>query len=104
MHVSGNREYVTDSLESVFHNYCPLKWMFCNRDANKRIDRTHKRALQMLYKDFESSFEALPTRYGNNSIHVNNLKKLIIEILKSMNGLNPHLYGSFMKGNILLII
>ena len=78
--------------------------MFCNKGANKQIDRTHKRALQILYKDCESSFEALLTRNGNNSIVVNNLQKLIIEIFKSMNGLNPHLYGSFMKENMLLII
>ena len=85
-------------------NYCPLIWMFCNKGANKQIDRTHKRALQTLYQDYESSFEALLTRNGNNSMHVNNLQKLMIEIFKSKNGLNPHLYGSFMKENMLLII
>ena len=71
-------------------NYCPLIWMLCNKGANKQIDRTQKRALQILYKDYESSFEALLTRNGN-SIHVNNLQKLMIEICKSMNGLNPPL-------------
>ena len=89
-------------------NYCPLKWMFCSKGANKQIDRTHKRALQILYKDYESSFETLLTRNRNNSIHGNNLQKLMIEIFKSMNGLSPppppHLYVSFMKENMLLII
>ena len=59
-------------------NYCPLIWMFCNKGANRQIDRTHKRALQILYKDYESSFEALLTRNGSNSLHVNNLQKLMI--------------------------
>jgi len=54
-------------------NYYPLIWMFCNKGADKQIDQTHKRALQILYKDHESSFEALLTRNGNNSIHVSNL-------------------------------
>ena len=45
--------------------------MFCNKDANKQIDCTHKRALQVLYKDYESSFEALLARIGSNSVHVN---------------------------------
>ena len=49
---------------------------------------THKRALQNLYKDYELSFEALLTRNGSNSIHVKNLQKLMIEIFKSMDGLN----------------
>ena len=53
-------------------NYCPLIWMLCNKGANKQIDRTHKRALQILYKDYESSFEALLTRIGSNNVHVNN--------------------------------
>ena len=65
-------------------NYCPLIWVLC-----KQVDCTHKRALQILYKDYESSFEALLTRIGSSSIHVSNLQKLMIEIFKSMNGLNP---------------
>ena len=31
-------------------NYCPLIWLFCNKGANKEIDRTHNRALRILYK------------------------------------------------------
>ena len=69
--------------------------MFFNKGANKQIERTHGRALQILYKDYESSFEALLTRIGTNTIHVNNLQKLIIEIFKSMNGLNPPLVWEF---------
>ena len=65
--------------------------MFCTKSANKQIDRTHKRALQILYKDYESSFEALLARSGTNSIHVNNLQKLMTEIFKTMNELNPPL-------------
>ena len=78
--------------------------MFCNKGANQQIDRTHKRALQILYKDYESSFEVLLTRNGNNSIQVNNLQKLMTEIFNSIYGLNPHLYESFMKENMLLIV
>ena len=48
-----------------------------------------KRALQILYKDYESALQALLAQNGSNSIHANNLQKLMIEIFKSMNGLNP---------------
>ena len=84
--------------------YCPLIWMFCSKGTNKKIDSTHKRALHIQYKDYESSFEALLTRYGSNSIHAINLQKLMTEIFRSMNRLNPPLVWEFMKGNILLII
>ena len=67
----------------------------CNKRGNKQIGRTHKRGLHILYKDYESSFAALLTRIGTNSVHVNNLQKLMIEIFKSMNGLNPPLVWEF---------
>ena len=70
-------------------NYCPLIWLFCNTGANKEIDRTHKRALRMFYKDDKSSFETLLARIGSNSIHIKNLQKLMTEICKFMNHLNP---------------
>ena len=76
-------------------NYHPLIWMSCNKGANKQIDRSHKRGLQILYKDYESSFGALLTRIGSNSVHVNNLLKLMTEIFKSMNGLNSPLVWEF---------
>ena len=76
-------------------NYCPLIWLFCNKGANKEIDRTHKRALRILYKDYESSFETLLARSGSNSINIKNLQKLMTEIYKSMNHLNPSIVWEF---------
>ena len=70
-------------------NYCPLIWMLCNNGASKKIFRTNKLAPQILYKDYESSFDAILTRNGSNSIHVTNLQKLMREIFKSINDLNP---------------
>ena len=36
------------SIESQF-GYCPLKWMFCRRKANTRINHVHERALRIAY-------------------------------------------------------
>ena len=41
--------------ESQF-NYCPLVWMFHSRTLNNRINRLHKRALQLVYINDHSSF------------------------------------------------
>ena len=76
-------------------NYCPLIWLFYNEGANKEIDRTHKRALRILYEEYECPFEALLTRSGRFCIHVRNLQKLMTEIYKSMNQLNPSLVWEF---------
>ena len=73
-------------------NYCPL---ICNKGAYKEIDRTHKRALRILYKEYECHFETLLTRSGSFCIHVRNLQKLMTESYKSMNHLNPSLIWEF---------
>ena len=38
-------------------NYCPLSWMFSSKAANKEINRTHKRTVTVLHKDYDASFE-----------------------------------------------
>ena len=43
-------------------SYCPLIWLFCSKVANNEINRTHKRALRTLYRDYESTFEELLDR------------------------------------------
>ena len=70
-------------------NYCPLIWLFCSKGANKEIDRTHKCALRILYKEYDCPLETLLTRSDSFCIHVRNLQKLMTEIYKSMNQLNP---------------
>ena len=79
----------------VYHEFCPRLWLFCNKGAYKEIDRTHKRALRILYKDYECPFETLLNRSGSFCIHVTNLQKLMTEIYKSMNHLNPLLVWEF---------
>ena len=76
-------------------NYCLLIWLFCNKGAYKEIDRTHKRALRILYKDYECPFEILLTRSGSFCIDVRSLQKLMTEINKSINHLNPSLIWEF---------
>ena len=72
-----------------------IYFFICNKGANKEIDRTHKRALRILFKDYESSFETLLARSSSNSIHIKNLQKLMTEIYKSMNHLNPSIVWEF---------
>ena len=97
-----NNFITTQQAQSIYNavilstfNYCLLIWMSCNKGANTQIDCTHKRAPQILYRDYESSFEALLARIGSNGIHVNSVQKLMTEIFKSMNGLNPPLVWQF---------
>ena len=69
-------------------NYCPLVWMFSGKDADYNINRTYKRALRTLRKDYESSFDTLFERSDATTMHFKNLQKLLLEIFKSMSQWN----------------
>ena len=72
-------------------NYCPLVWMFCSKKAHNLIDKTFYRALCAKYYTFSHNFSDLLKKANMPSIHVRNLRLLVIEIFKSINRLNPEL-------------
>ena len=76
-------------------NYCPLVWLFCSENANREINRAHKRCLRVFYQDYESSLQLLLSRDNHQTIHVKNLQKLMTEIYKSINKLNPSYLWEF---------
>ena len=76
-------------------NYCPLIWMFSSKAANNEINRTHTRALRVLHKDNDASFDICLQREAETTIHVKNLQKLMLEIFKTLNSLNPSYLWDF---------
>ena len=70
-------------------NYCPLVWMFCNRTLNNKINRLHERALRLVYKDENLTFEELLEKDNSVSIHDRNLQKLAVEMFKIKHKLSP---------------
>ena len=69
--------------------YFPLIWLFCGKTANENIDKVHKRALRALLDDHESTFEVLLAKNNETTIHIQNLRVLMIEIYKTLNCTNP---------------
>ena len=65
--------------------------MFYSRKLNEGIDHIHERAVRIVYKDFNSSFQELLIEDNSLNIHHRNLQKLVTEILKVKNGLSPEL-------------
>ena len=43
---------------SLFY-YCPIVWVFCSKTSNNLIDKTHKRALRVVYNSYDKSLEEL---------------------------------------------
>ena len=63
--------------------------MFHSRTLNNRINDLHFRALRLIYKDDNFSFNELLKKDGSVRIHHRNVQKLGIEIYKAKNGLSP---------------
>ena len=63
--------------------------MYHNRSMNNRINRIHERALRIVYRDNELSFEELLDKDNSVTIHHRNLQRLAIEIFKVKNNVSP---------------
>ena len=70
-------------------NYCPLVWMFCDRNLDTKINQIHKKALSIAYKDSSSDSNALLTKDNSVSIHKRNLQLLMTEIYKTKSNIAP---------------
>ena len=81
------RAFITSQFQ-----YCPLIWMFHNRQLNQKINKIQERALRPLritYKDTEYTFSELLQKDCAVTIHTTNMQILMTEMYKTRNGLNP---------------
>ena len=70
-------------------SFCPLVWMFHSRNLNNKINRLHERALRLVYKNENLTFEELLEMDNSVSIHQRNLQKLAIAMYKIKHKLSP---------------
>ena len=75
-------------IESQF-SYCPLIWMFCSGTMNKKINHIHERALRIVYRDYESSFDSLLNKDRSLTFHHRNIHQVAIEMFKIKHDLSP---------------
>ena len=70
-------------------NYAPLIWMFAGKTLINKICKIHHRILQVVYDDFNKSYDKLLELNNDLSIHQRHLRYLAIEVFKSIMHLNP---------------
>ena len=75
-------------IQSQF-NYCPLVWMFHSRTLNNKINKLHERALRLVYKNEDSTFDELLELDNSVTIHQKNLQKLATEMYKAKHRISP---------------
>ena len=69
--------------------YYPLVWMFHSRSFNNEINRIDERALRITYDDKSSSFQNLLEKDNSITIRHRNIKILVTETYKFLQGLSP---------------
>ena len=89
----NKRKVLMNSFVISQFNYCPIIWMYCQRQSNNMINKIHERALRIAYTDYTSSFDDLLKKNHSVTIHKKNIQALALEIFKTRNDLNP----KFMK-------
>ena len=62
--------------------YCSLIWMKHNRSLSNNINRIHKRAITIVYRDKKSTFKELLEKHNTLTIQVKNIKVLVTEMYK----------------------
>ena len=60
--------------------------MFCSRSSNNKINKLHKRALRIVYDDYNSKFEELLIKDGSFTMHHKNIQTLEKEMFKTHHG------------------
>ena len=78
-------------------NYCPLVWMFSSAKSLNKVESLQKTALRFLYEDYVLSCEELLQKAGKETMKVNRLRSLCIEIYKLINNINPTYMNEIFK-------
>ena len=79
-------------------SYCPLIWILHSRDMEHRINRTHKRTLQLIYPNqHQLTFKELLEKNKTVSIHHRCLQTLATEIYKAKNKISVEVVNSLFE-------
>ena len=71
--------------------------MFSSAKSLNIVESLQKRALRFLYEDYVSSYEELLQKAGKQTMKVNRLRSLCIEIYKLINNINPTYMNEIFK-------
>ena len=92
---SAQKTVLYNSFIMSIFNYCPVVWMFCGKTATAKINNIQRKALQSLYNDFDSNYDALLRKGNHLTIHELNKRHLLVEVYKCINNINPPFLNVF---------
>ena len=76
-------------------NYCPLVWMFCQKQSNNLINRLHERGLRLTYRNkTNKEFQQILWEKDEPTVHQKILQALMTEGYKIVSGIAPPIMNS----------
>ena len=86
-----SRKIIYQSFVASNFNYCPLVWHFCGKLNSAKTEKIQERALKIIYKDYNSSYNELLSNSGTSSLLMYRIRLIIIEVYKCIRNLNPQI-------------
>ena len=75
--------------------YCPLVWMLCSQNADSLVNKIQERSLRLITNDKNSTLEHLLLASNEITTHQRNLRVLMVEVFKIINGFAPPIMEDF---------
>ena len=94
------RNIIANSFIYSNFNYCPLIWHFCSQRLMNKIENIQKCTLQFFLNDCTSNYETLLNKSSKCTMEVLRLRVLALEVLCSINKLNPVYMQSLFEENV----
>ena len=69
--------------------YCCTVWHFCSNKCTYKMEKIHKRALRVVFNDYESSYMELLKKANRHPLYVSRMKTIGVEMNKCRHQLNP---------------
>ena len=70
-------------------NFCPLVWHFCSKTSSAKMEKLQYRALQLVFNDFDSSYETLLERVNMPTLHISRIRLIAVETFKILHKMSP---------------
>ena len=83
--VFKEKEVLLNSFVLSHFSYCPLVWHFCYSKSLKKIEKIQEPRFRILFNDSTSDYNQLLNKSSKASMEVKHLRKLALEIFKTLN-------------------
>ena len=88
LNVSAKKQIFRSFILSNF-TYCSIVWHFCGSINNNKMEKIQERALKIVYDDYDSEYHDLIAKFGTDTMLQSRLKKIVLEVFKSLKEINP---------------